>query len=96
MYTTPFVPPQAVDEVGAEASVVYVPPQFAGAAILEAIDAGIGLVVVITEGIPQQDMVRVCDHCRTGERGGTKLDPLGGEGGGGTWVEISKLSETCQ
>ena len=56
----PIASPQAVDEVGAEASVVYVPPQFAGDAILEAIDAGIGLVVVITEGIPQQDMVRVC------------------------------------
>ena len=50
---------QAVQEVGAEASVVYVPPQFAAAAILEAIDAGVGLVVVITEGIPQQDMVKV-------------------------------------
>ena len=57
--------PQAVDEVGAEASVVYVPPQFAGDAILEAIDAGIGLVVVITEGIPQQDMVRVREACPT-------------------------------
>ena len=55
--------PQAVDKEGAEASVVYVPPQFAGDAILEAIDAGIGLVVVITEGIPQQDMVRVCGDC---------------------------------
>lgn len=50
---------EAVQEVGAEASVVYVPPQFAAAAILEAIDAGVGLVVVITEGIPQQDMVKV-------------------------------------
>ena len=50
---------QAKDGVGAQASIVYVPPQFAAAAIIETIDAELELVVVITEGIPQLDMVRV-------------------------------------
>lgn len=44
---------------GANASVVYVPPPFAAAAILEAVDAGIELICAITEGIPVLDMVRV-------------------------------------
>jgi succinyl-CoA synthetase alpha subunit len=49
----------AVDEAGAEVSMIYVPAPFAADAILEAADAGIGLIVCITEGIPVLDMVRV-------------------------------------
>ncbi|TVP80917.1 succinate--CoA ligase subunit alpha [Thioalkalivibrio sp.] len=50
---------QAVSEAGAQASMIYVPAAFAADAICEAADAGIELVVCITEGIPVQDMIRV-------------------------------------
>jgi len=55
---------QAVNETGATASAIFVPPPFAADAILEAMDAGVELIVAITEGIPVMDMMRVKDAMR--------------------------------
>ncbi|HNP22993.1 MAG TPA: succinate--CoA ligase subunit alpha [Panacibacter sp.] len=52
----------AVKQTGADVSIIFVPPAFAADAIMEATDAGIGLVVCITEGIPVQDMVKVKNY----------------------------------
>jgi succinyl-CoA synthetase alpha subunit len=51
----------AVEQTGAEVSVIFVPPPFAADAILEAVDAGIKTVITITEGIPVKDMMTVKD-----------------------------------
>jgi succinyl-CoA synthetase alpha subunit len=53
---------ESMAPTGADVSVVFVPPRFAKAAVLEAIDAGIGLTVVITEGIPVHDTAAFCAH----------------------------------
>ena len=50
---------EAVDKVGADTSIIFVPPRFAGDAIMEAAEAGIKVIICITEGIPVQDMVKV-------------------------------------
>ena len=61
---------QAVAETGANASIIFVPASFAADAILEASDAGVALIVCITEGIPTLDMVMVSHHLK---QNGTRL-----------------------
>jgi succinyl-CoA synthetase alpha subunit len=56
---------KAVEETKANASVIYVPPPFAADAIIEAADAGLPLVICITEGIPVLDMLKVKSYLRT-------------------------------
>jgi len=63
----------AVAATGANTSVIYVPPAGAAGAIYEAVDAGIGLVVCITEGVPVMDMTRVMPYVR--ERGARLIGP---------------------
>lgn len=64
---------RAVEETGANTSVIYVPPAFAAGAIMEAADAGVDLIVAITEGIPVQDMARVLTYVE--DRGARLLGP---------------------
>src|SRR5882724_5912736 len=64
---------QAVQDAGANTSVIYVPARFAADAVLEAADAGIALIVCITEGVPVLDMTRVMPYVR--EKGVRLLGP---------------------
>jgi succinyl-CoA synthetase alpha subunit len=64
---------EAMHETGADASVIYVPPAFAADAIYEAADAGVDLIVAITEGIPVLDMTRVIPFVT--ERGARLVGP---------------------
>ena len=59
---------EAVEETDPNASVIFVPPQFAADAIFEAADGGIELMVCITEGIPVHDMMRVCAYLKSKSR----------------------------
>jgi succinyl-CoA synthetase alpha subunit len=64
---------EAVSTTGANASVIFVPPAFAAGAIMEAADAGVSLVVAITEGVPVLDMARA--HAFARDRGARVLGP---------------------
>jgi succinyl-CoA synthetase alpha subunit len=64
---------EAAKETGANTSVIYVPPMYAADAIMEAADAGVTLVVAITEGVPVLDMTRVYPFVK--ERGARLLGP---------------------
>jgi succinyl-CoA synthetase alpha subunit len=58
---------EAVSEAGANTAMIFVPPRFAADSILEAADAGVDLVIAITEGIPAHDMLRVYTHLKRGK-----------------------------
>ncbi|QJP35215.1 succinate--CoA ligase subunit alpha [Nonlabens sp. Ci31] len=55
---------EAVEKAGADVSIIFVPPAFAADAIKEAADAGIKVIITITEGIPVADMVKVADYIK--------------------------------
>lgn len=55
---------EAVKETGADVSIIFVPPAFAADAIMEAADAGIKVIITITEGIPVADMIKAADYIK--------------------------------
>ena len=54
----------AVDQAGADTTIIFVPPAFAADAIMEAADAGIKVIIAITEGIPVADMIKANDYVK--------------------------------
>ncbi len=64
---------EAVEKTGANTSLIFVPPPFCGEAIMEAADAGIELIIAITEGVPVFDMVRVMDYIK--DKGSRLIGP---------------------
>lgn len=64
---------EAVNKVGADTSIIFVPPAFAADAIMEAADAGIKVIITITEGIPVADMVKAADYIK--DRDCTMIGP---------------------
>ena len=55
---------EAVDKVGADTSIIFVPPAFAADAIMEAAEAGIKVIITITEGVPVADMIKAADYIK--------------------------------
>ena len=66
---------EAVKETGADASVIYVPAPFVLDSIVEAVDSGVGLVVVITEGVPTLDMLKAKRYLETNGNGTRLVGP---------------------
>jgi succinyl-CoA synthetase alpha subunit len=66
---------EAVSEADANTSMVFVPPRFAADAILESDDAGIDVIIAITEGIPAMDMARAVGHLRSSQRNVSLVGP---------------------
>ena len=64
---------EAVNDLGADTTIIFVPPAFAGDAIMEAAEAGIKVIICITEGIPVQDMVKVREYIK--DKGCTLIGP---------------------
>ncbi len=58
---------EAVEKVGADTTIIFVPPAFAGDAIMEAANAGIKVIIAITEGIPVADMIKASDYIKDKE-----------------------------